>query len=226
MSGRLRHAVIWVVVAILTSVVVILFGLWIRGSDAIRGAELTVLQAFDAGHTPLGDAIALTINLGFGPYGAIVVTLVAAAVMSFVARSWWDGVRTIVLIGVPWGVVEIVKHIVQRPRPDSTQLLDRLVPDPESYSYPSGHTAFATALGLAVVIVLLDHHARRATVVTALAVAVFLALLTAWSRMYLGVHQPTDVTASLVLIPVLAFAVRAVWPRSESSLPAHAHRPA
>ena len=44
----------------------------------------------------------------------------------------------------------------------------------------------------------------------AIAVAAALALVAAWSRMYLGVHQPTDVGTSMVLVPMVSWATAGV----------------
>lgn len=92
---------------------------------------------------------------------------------------------------------EVVKEITMRPRPFAVLPDVRLlVVAPHSYAFPSGHTtsAFAAASGATLA-------ARRLLGKTpawgwgmlALAAAI------AYSRLYVGVHWPTDVAAGVVL---------------------------
>ena len=84
----------------------------------------------------------------------------------------------------------LLKNLVARPRP-YTQLakLVMLMPCPADHSFPSGHacSSFATAGGL------LWSMGRRWNPVRLSALA--LAVLIALSRLYVGVHFPTDVLA-------------------------------
>ncbi|MFC0051894.1 phosphatase PAP2 family protein [Streptomyces actinomycinicus] len=84
------------------------------------------------------------------------------------------------------------KRMVRRRRPDREQarvVVDRHVPMPESASFPSGHTASATAFATAVGVVL----PPAAVPLGALAAAV------GYSRVHTGVHYPGDVAAGAVL---------------------------
>ncbi|MET9917531.1 phosphatase PAP2 family protein [Streptomyces sp. NPDC006435] len=84
------------------------------------------------------------------------------------------------------------KRMVRRRRPDREQarvIVARQVPMPQSASFPSGHTASATAFATAVGVVL----PPAAVPLGALAVAV------GYSRVHTGVHYPGDVAAGAVL---------------------------
>ncbi|WP_225823818.1 phosphatase PAP2 family protein [Streptomyces naphthomycinicus] len=84
------------------------------------------------------------------------------------------------------------KRMVRRRRPDRDEarvVTDRHVPMPKSASFPSGHTASATAFATAVGVVL----PPAAVPLGALAVAV------GYSRVHTGVHYPGDVAAGAVL---------------------------
>ena len=89
----------------------------------------------------------------------------------------------------------IIKHLVDRIRPyEVIESLKILVAKPDDASFPSGHTAssFAscTALLLSLPMVTDRRRARICTVA-----AYILAVLIAFSRLYVGVHYPTDVLA-------------------------------
>ncbi|MDK0517734.1 phosphatase PAP2 family protein [Streptomyces sp. ML-6] len=84
------------------------------------------------------------------------------------------------------------KRMVRRRRPDrelARVIVARQVPMPESASFPSGHTASATAFATAVGVVL----PPAAVPLGALAAAV------GYSRVHTGVHYPGDVAAGAVL---------------------------
>jgi undecaprenyl-diphosphatase len=87
----------------------------------------------------------------------------------------------------------LVKLIVARPRP-TIEHLSNLV----TLSFPSEHTTQAAAVYMTIAIMLskgLNRGWRELVVV----VAILIALAVAWSRVYLGVHYPTDVVAGLLL---------------------------
>ncbi|MES4889642.1 phosphatase PAP2 family protein [Streptomyces sp. NPDC096012] len=102
------------------------------------------------------------------------------------------------------------KRVVRRRRPDREQVVaGRYVPMPRSASFPSGHTASATAFATAVGVVL----PPAAIPLGALAVAV------GYSRVHTGVHYPGDVVAGAVLGFAAAAASLAVAHVPPTSLP-------
>ena len=85
----------------------------------------------------------------------------------------------------------ILKPLVARPRPftsDPARIL--LIPRPEDYSFPSGHTAAS----FTAVVALSFAGEKRAW-----KAALVLACLIAFSRMYLYVHYPTDVLGGVLV---------------------------
>ena len=90
------------------------------------------------------------------------------------------------------GVAEVIKNLVMRPRPFLTIAeLVPLVKPPQSYSFPSVHTVSS----FSVAWILLWSRERKA-----IRYAVFaFALLRAFSRLYVGVHYPSDVLTGMLL---------------------------
>jgi len=111
-------------------------------------------------------------------------------------RRWKRPADDLALIVVALGsalLPIVVKVIVARPRP-TIEHLSHLT----SLSFPSEHTTQASAIYLTIAILLSKDINRRWREVV-IALAVLIALAVAWSRVYLGVHYPTDVTAGLLL---------------------------
>ncbi len=95
----------------------------------------------------------------------------------------------------------ILKPLVARIRPYDYQtehfgvVIDLLIATPHDYSFPSGHTIASFEAATALII-----HDRKLGIP-----AMVIAGLVAFSRLYLYVHYPTDVIASIILGVGLAF---------------------
>lgn len=93
-----------------------------------------------------------------------------------------------------------LKNIVARPRPfDLTETIIPLIAKPHDYSFPSGHTCASFASALICYRMLPKKYGIP---------AVILAALIALSRLYVGVHYPTDVIGGFL---VAFFASTVVW---------------
>jgi undecaprenyl-diphosphatase len=189
-----RHPVALVVLGLCGIVLTGALGFTVTHWAQWTAWETGALSGIALTHAPAGLALASFIAWLFSPTIAALLTLAAAIAVAVLTRSPTRGVVFAVTVAVCWGASETMKFAVQRPRP---QLAHAVVATPTSFSFPSGHVAFTCALVLAVLFTLRD--SRRLWVLTAIGAG--LVLVVAWSRMYLGVHFPTDVTASVVLVP-------------------------
>ena len=91
----------------------------------------------------------------------------------------------------------IVKNIVQRPRPFVTFTdLQIIIPIPSEFSFPSGHTSSSFAAAA----VFYRHLPKKLGLPS-----VILAGLIGFSRLYVGVHYPTDVIAGVLMGILLSY---------------------
>ena len=129
--------------------------------------------------------------------GTAVLTLGVLAVTGFLALTRKTHAAIIVLVSVVSGMVlsQAIKWAYARPRPE-------LVPhgmETYSASFPSGHSMMAAVVYLTLGALLARHQTRPRMKVYVLLVAVLLTMLVGISRIYLGVHWPTDVLAGWCL---------------------------
>jgi undecaprenyl-diphosphatase len=115
-------------------------------------------------------------------------------------------------------IANLDKLLVDRPRPPVHHL--EVV---SSASFPSGHASQSTGFYVSALIVLLLVLGPRARAVRVLAMiaTVVIVIGVCFSRVYLGVHYPTDVAAGLVLVGiwtvVVASVLRPQRPRARTS---------
>lgn len=88
----------------------------------------------------------------------------------------------------------LLKPLIARLRPYAITGVDLIVPAPHDYSFPSGHTSSSFAIAI---VLLINHFKIKRFSVAYLAIA--LAVLISFSRLYLYLHFVTDVIGGLVL---------------------------
>jgi undecaprenyl-diphosphatase len=148
----------------------------------LAGHRSSALTALAHGASWLGRSVVLV--------PAAIVILVGATTL----RRPMAGLP--VLVGVLGAIIvqNVDKAIVNRPRPP-VQRLEHVA----STSFPSGHatesTAFFVVLAASLFVGLAPTWARRLVAASTIVVIVAVAL----SRVYLGVHYPTDVVAGMLL---------------------------
>ena len=147
-----------------------------------------------------------------GSTGAVTAVAFLTLLVGVLIGPWLHGVLGAAAIGLASLGNEALKAVIARARPD---VLDPIV-DERGFSFPSGHSALGMAawgiLGVLVMRSRLPLGVRRGIVV----VLVVLIVLIGLSRIWLGVHYPTDVlagwTAGAVIVLVYARLTRRVSP--------------
>lgn len=155
--------------------------------------------------TPTRNDVSFWLS-GMGDVYALPAIVAATALIAAVRRKWRVAAFVIAAITVEAATYRVTTLLIHRERP-SVPRLDHL---PVDASYYSGHTAASVAVYCGVALLITSR--IRNTTVTSLCwlVAIAIPLLVALSRMYRGMHHPTDVAAgTLVGIGSLVVAIAA-----------------
>lgn len=212
-----RH---WLLLGILLSAAVLALGLTTKLVPGGSVAEMGVDQDLSQHHAALLTGVAMSLNVVFGPAAGVVLVAAVALYLWVVRRSLVKAVAFGLVASSGWVASEFFKLLIARQRPNPALLFDPLAPETGSNSFPSGHVSFAVALGFALYFLA---RGTRWVKLTAVAAAV-LALVVAWSRLYIGVHYPTDVAASFLAASAAVVLLAGLWnrfaPRVLDRLPA------
>lgn len=129
--------------------------------------------------------------------GPTVLGLVVAAVLGFLLLQGRRHTALVVLVAAVGGELanSALKAAFMRPRPSVVPHLREVL----SPSFPSGHAMESAIIYLTLGAMLMRIAEGRLTKVYCLAVAVLLTLLVGISRVFLGVHYPTDVVGGWML---------------------------
>ncbi len=140
-------------------------------------------------------------------YYRVVLPLLAAVCAAFLLRGWRLS-AVLLVVSTAGGIflTTVLKSVFRRARPE---IIDSGY-TAGFYSFPSGHATVAVGFYGALTLVLAYHlrgPARWAVMVS----GAVLVLLIGFSRLYLGVHYPTDVLAGYLAAPLWLVSVGTVY---------------
>ncbi|MDJ1114724.1 phosphatase PAP2 family protein [Microbacterium dauci] len=203
----------WLVSGAVAILLVALLGavIFYREADKPFGFELQWMDELVESRTPFWTAPALVLDaLGGGVVSTFVVPAVIVCALLVWRRPWAAGYYLAASVASAV-LTTAIKHLVGRPRPDE------ILVTPDFGSFPSGHSANAAVMAVALGIVFL-----RTGVWIAGAVYTVTMML---SRTYLGAHWISDTVGGLLVgagVAVIVWAPFALRLAREARRP---HRP-
>ncbi len=130
--------------------------------------------------------------------------LIGATVL-IIMKQWRNSLLLIGSILVSYGLNLLVKTLFQRERP-----LDHLLLEEDGYSFPSGNAMVGTSFYLFAAVLLYQRYQKRWILVA----GVILPFLLGLSRVYVGVHYPSDILAGFALGIVLVIVLSKLTDKS------------
>ena len=140
-------------------------------------------------------------------YYYVVLPLLAAISFAFYLKGWrLSAVMLVVSTAGGIFLTTVLKAVFRRARPE---VIDSGY-TAGFYSFPSGHATVAVGFYGALALIL-AYHLRGAARWAVLLVGAVVVLLIGFSRLYLGVHYPTDVLAGFLAAPLWLVSVAGVY---------------
>jgi membrane-associated phospholipid phosphatase len=139
-------------------------------------------------------------------------------------RHFFSGIMLLLAVGGGVIINLVLKELFRRPRPE---LWPSTFPQPDSFSFPSGHSTLSLCF-FGILIWIIFQLLKNWRLKIGLAVLlVFCILMVGLSRIYFGVHYPTDVVGGylsggfwlLLLVSGDAIFTRMHLPRSRDIIP-------
>ncbi|QKW09695.1 phosphatase PAP2 family protein [Streptomyces sp. NA04227] len=186
-------------VAVLAALVVVVFGVLYAGHSRPGRVDVWIQSAVGDVRSPWRD-IALATDFWGEPVGAAAL-VVGAVTGCLLLRRPRAAVLVVVGAGMAVGTTRLLKPLVGRTIHGG------------NLSYPSGHTAFFTALAFVVALLAADRLGLGRAVGTSvvLAAALVAGAAMGWAQVALGAHYPTDVLGgwctALAVTPAAAWLV-------------------
>lgn len=154
-------------------------------------------------HSWLGRWLSTVTHMGGATFTLATALLYALLAPTPWSMTGWQCLAAVILSHLP---VAVVKRKFKRLRPYQALPDVKTCRKPlQDSSFPSGHT---TAIFAWLVPILLTASVGLFIIVPA---AIVIGLSVGWSRMYLGLHYPSDVAAGALIGTATAFAVNYFW---------------
>lgn len=162
-----------------------------------HGLDTSILLAFrEAGRPddPLGPRWfeeAVRDITALGSFAVLTLLVAAAIVYLLMAGKRFDALTVLVAVAGGQVLSSLLKLGIDRPRPDLVAHLAEV----QTLSFPSGHAMLSAVTYLTLGSLLARAAQTRRTAIFFVSLAVLLTLMVGVSRIYLGVHWPSDVLA-------------------------------
>lgn len=175
------------------------------------GSGLPLLESEDelnrdfvGARTPTWDGVSGVASFAGDTSLVAPAAVVVALVLRWVLHRWRESLFVGIVVLGHWAVFLTATMFVDRPRPD----VPKLDQAPETSSFPSGHTGAALALYGALAVVAVRRIRSQWIKVAVAALLLLIPVLVATSRLYRGMHHPSDLVGSVLssgLVILLAY---------------------
>jgi membrane-associated phospholipid phosphatase len=168
------------------------------GQEPLIQSDLRIINLAQMFRTPVSNQVMLFITY-LGSWQIVFLGAFFICLILFLRKRWYHLWTFIISVGGGEILVWIIKNLVERPRPP---LINALAPE-TSFSFPSGHSFVALSFYGLLFYYLFRIFKSKILKFISVFFGATLILSIGISRIYLGVHWPSDVLAS--------FAVGSAW---------------
>lgn len=151
--------------------------------------DIAVLKTINARSTRTWDELIPVLTDLAGPVMISAITVILIGFFIWTKEAY-NGLYIALTLGGTFLVNTLLKLYYQRMRPELWELLV----EEQSFSFPSGHAMISMALALSVIVLVWHSYWRM----PALILGLLYILGIGYTRLYLGVHYPTDILGGWV----------------------------
>lgn len=158
--------------------------------DELTGFDTAIAEYVQSFHSPeLTNVFTAITDLG-NLMGYLVLVVLISAFLFFRYKSWKFPMQISVVLVLASFVNLVLKRVINRERPSGEHMVEVI-----TLSFPSGHAMSAMAFYGFLIYLIWRYIKHSWWKVTLIMVCVFLILGIGISRIYLGVHYPSDIVA-------------------------------
>lgn len=167
------------------------------GTPSLQNFDDTVirnLRIADDLATPVGPGWFKELARDFtalGGYGVLVTITVLVTTFLHLERRPARAHFVVIVVVAAYSLSMLLKSMIARPRPEIVPWLSYV----HSSSFPSGHSMMSAVVYLSLGLMLSDLTSRRLVKIFVIVAPLTISASIGFSRVYMGVHYPTDVVA-------------------------------
>jgi undecaprenyl-diphosphatase len=188
----------------------------ITSNGNVQNFDESILRWVETLRTPFMNSMMLDITALGGLALTIVLGLLAVALF-LLSRDALAAVHLIITSAGGFFISMWTKSLISRPRPS---IIPQLI-HASGFSYPSGHSITSAAIYLTMAILACRHFKSYPARIILLSLAGIMIALISFSRIYLGVHYPSDTMSGALLGLAWALITAALFAKSHFARRCH-----
>ena len=201
MNNKTKNIIKWIL-CVITAILAIVVTINVKNGRILE-LDLNIYKFFSENiiNDKLTPIVKVITHIG-GAKIVLVLTVVAIILIKGLKN------KLFLLTGIVGtaGLNVVLKHIVQRERPN----INRLIPE-KGYSFPSGHSMMSMAFYGMLIFLIFKYVKNTALKWTLIVILTILLSTIGITRIYLGVHYPSDVIGGFVVSLTYLFILTEIY---------------
>ena len=153
--------------------------------------DTTIISLIQSFQSPALTNFFLTVTK-VGDAHIVIFVGIFVAVILYLKKKYFYAHGLLISLLLSGALTYIIKNTIERARPLNGLIME------SGFSFPSGHSLLATTLIGFLIYIIYKYHDSHTFKITAITILSILLVCVLISRIYLGIHYPTDVIAGFL----------------------------